>query len=68
MYILYDQPMLEKVLFCRTVRSNVAYKNKTLIPQEKDVQDLKVFVGKFSSYFCQHIMLFLFSNFKTGLI
>eukprot|EP00112_Aurelia_sp_Birch-Aquarium-sp1_P005971 Seg1670.1 transcript_id=Seg1670.1/GoldUCD/mRNA.D3Y31 product="FACT complex subunit SPT16" protein_id=Seg1670.1/GoldUCD/D3Y31 len=30
----------------RTVRSNVAYKNKTLIPQEKDVRDLKVFVDK----------------------
>ncbi|XP_065056378.1 FACT complex subunit SPT16-like [Rhopilema esculentum] len=30
----------------RTVRSNVAYKNKALIPQEKDVQDLKVFVDK----------------------
>ena len=30
----------------RTVRSNVAYKNKTQLPLEKDVRDLKVFVGK----------------------
>eukprot|EP00794_Sanderia_malayensis_P019252 gene19252-21180_t len=30
----------------RPVRSNVAYKNGNLVPREKDVQDLKVFVDK----------------------
>ena len=30
----------------RAVRSNVAYKNRALVPQDKDVQELKVFVGE----------------------
>lgn len=48
-------------------KSNVSYKNRNQMPQERDVKDLKIYVGKFTRYLMFIIVLYKLTKCLTTL-